>query len=54
MAAEQLGVRVVPLLETLRDLDNAATIVGGLLSVPWYREHLRRVQSSACAPAAAT
>lgn len=41
MALEQLGVRVVPLLETLRDLDNAAAVVGGLLDVPWYREYLR-------------
>ena len=31
-------LRVVPLFETIEDLRNAATVVGDLLSLPWYRE----------------
>ena len=38
---EQLDVRVVPLLETLKDLQNAAVVLSDLLAVPWYRNHLR-------------
>ena len=38
---EQLGVRVVPLLETLKDLQNAAKVLSDLLAVPWYRKHVR-------------
>ena len=41
VVSEQLGVRVVPLLETLKDLDNAASVVSGLLQTPWYRTYLR-------------
>lgn len=31
-------LRVVPLFETLADLDGAAACLDGLLSIPWYRE----------------
>ena len=31
---------VVPLFETLDDLDNAASAVEQLLDIPWYREHI--------------
>jgi phosphoenolpyruvate carboxylase len=34
-------LRVVPLFETLADLDGAAPTMDALLCVPWYREHLR-------------
>jgi phosphoenolpyruvate carboxylase len=37
---------VVPLFETLADLDGAAPTMDSLLSVPWYREHLRTEFSS--------
>jgi phosphoenolpyruvate carboxylase len=30
-------LRVVPLFETLADLDNAGPVVGKLLDIPWYR-----------------
>ena len=32
---------MMPLLETLHDLDNAAAILDSLLSVGWYRAQLR-------------
>ena len=41
LSQEQLNVRVVPLLETLKDLQNAAVVLSDLLAVPWYRDHLR-------------
>ena len=41
LSQEQLSVRVVPLLETLKDLQNAARVISDLLAVPWYRNHLR-------------
>ena len=31
-------LRVVPLFETLDDLERAGTVIGALLAVPWYRE----------------
>ena len=33
-------LRVVPLFETLRDLENAPAVMQALFSVPWYRQHL--------------
>lgn len=33
--------RVVPLFETLSDLDGASASMRRLLSVPWYRNHIR-------------
>ena len=38
---EPAALRVVPLFETLADLDAAGDALRSLLSVPWYREHLR-------------
>ncbi len=35
--------RVAPLFETLSDLDGAGASMAALLSVPWYRDHLRAV-----------
>ncbi|RME21011.1 MAG: phosphoenolpyruvate carboxylase [Deltaproteobacteria bacterium] len=35
--------RVVPLFETLSDLDGAGDSLAALLAVPWYRTHLRVV-----------
>ena len=32
--------RVVPLLETARDLEHAGTIMGDLLAIPWYRDRI--------------
>lgn len=34
-------LRVVPLFETLDDLDNAASSMEALFAIPWYREALR-------------
>ena len=33
-------LRVVPLFETLADLERAGAIIGRLLEVPWYRNHI--------------
>jgi phosphoenolpyruvate carboxylase len=33
------NIRVVPLFETLNDLDNARDCIDALLSVPWYKEY---------------
>ena len=33
-------LRVVPLFETARDLRAAADVMNGLLSIPWYRDHV--------------
>jgi phosphoenolpyruvate carboxylase len=35
------ALRVVPLFETLADLDGAGDSLRALLAVPWYREHLK-------------
>lgn len=40
---ENPPLRVVPLFETLDDLDNGPAIMSTLLANPWYREHLRTV-----------
>ncbi|GAA5524350.1 phosphoenolpyruvate carboxylase [Microbulbifer aestuariivivens] len=37
-------MRVVPLFETLDDLNNAATTMGALLDIPLYRERVRQGQ----------
>lgn len=34
--------RVVPLFETLDDLDRAGETMRALFAIPWYREHIRR------------
>ncbi|MBJ9983842.1 phosphoenolpyruvate carboxylase [Acinetobacter sp. S40] len=34
-------LRVVPLFETLKDLDGAATTMNTLFSMPWYKQHIR-------------
>ncbi|KAK9799807.1 hypothetical protein WJX73_001098 [Symbiochloris irregularis] len=39
--ASQLGMRVVPLFETLADLQAAGPTMRTLLAVPWYRKYLR-------------
>jgi len=33
-------LRVVPLFETLKDLENAPAVMEALFNVPWYRNHL--------------
>ena len=33
-------MRVVPLFETSRDLENAPTVMNALLAMPWYRERI--------------
>ena len=33
-------LRVVPLFETLADLERAGAVIGRLLDVPWYRNHI--------------
>jgi phosphoenolpyruvate carboxylase len=33
-------LRVVPLFETSRDLENAGAVLDGLLALPWYRERI--------------
>ena len=42
--------RVVPLFETLADLDGAADSMRRLLSVPWYRESVRCGAAPAAPP----
>ncbi len=37
----QLHQRVVPLFETLDDLNNAGATLARLLNTPWYRQQLR-------------
>lgn len=39
-------LRVVPLFETLDDLDNAAASMEALFVIPWYRETLRKEQGN--------
>ncbi|PNW85106.1 hypothetical protein CHLRE_03g171950v5 [Chlamydomonas reinhardtii] len=41
------SLRVVPLFETLEDLDAAEDVMTRLLTNPWYREHLRAVHGDA-------
>lgn len=38
--AQPLPLRVVPLFETLTDLDAGGAVMDRLLSLPWYRSHL--------------
>ncbi len=40
-AAAAPPLRVVPLFETLRDLQAAPAVLEALFSVPWYRKHLK-------------
>jgi len=40
-AQVQTPLRVVPLFETSRDLENAARVLDELLAIPWYREATR-------------
>ncbi len=46
---KECGVRwampVVPLFETQDDLTHAATVMNTLWSLPWYREHIGKVQT---------
>lgn len=35
-------LRVVPLFETLEDLQNAPSILERLFSIPWYKKHLEK------------
>src|SRR5205085_439747 len=37
-------LRVVPLFETLSDLQHAGEVITRLLSIPWYREHINGQQ----------
>ncbi len=37
-------LRVVPLFETLDDLDHSETAMRSLLSNPWYHEHIKGEQ----------
>lgn len=41
----QLHQRVVPLFETLDDLNNAGATLARLLNTPWYRRQLRCASS---------
>ena len=41
MPSQDFVQRVVPLFETLADLDGAAASMRRLLSVPWYRNNVR-------------
>ena len=40
-SAVQMSLRVVPLFETLADLQSAGDTLHTLFSVPWYRKYLR-------------
>jgi phosphoenolpyruvate carboxylase len=37
---------VVPLFETLDDLDASGEVMGRLFANPWYRQHLRAVHNN--------
>jgi phosphoenolpyruvate carboxylase len=39
-------MRVVPLFETLSDLDAARSVMSRLLNNPWYRNHLANVHGN--------
>jgi phosphoenolpyruvate carboxylase len=41
-----MSLRVVPLFETLDDLDASGDVMARLFSNPWYRQHLRTVHSN--------
>lgn len=41
-----LPLRVVPLFETLADLDAAGAVMTRLLSLPWYRKHLEETHDT--------
>lgn len=38
-AGVERPMRIVPLFETLADLDRAPTVIDGLLSIPWYLDY---------------
>lgn len=40
------SLRVVPLFETLDDLDASGEVMARLFSNPWYRQHLRTVHAN--------
>lgn len=40
-AGVQTPLRIVPLFETSRDLENAALVLDELLTIPWYRDAIR-------------
>ncbi|KAF5842615.1 phosphoenolpyruvate carboxylase [Dunaliella salina] len=40
-------LRVVPLFETLDDLDNAGSVMRRLLNLPWYRNHMATAHGNA-------
>uniref|UniRef100_A0A7S3VSI5 phosphoenolpyruvate carboxylase n=2 Tax=Dunaliella tertiolecta TaxID=3047 RepID=A0A7S3VSI5_DUNTE len=40
-------LRVVPLFETLDDLDNAGGVMRRLLNLPWYRDHMTTAHGNA-------
>lgn len=35
-------LRVVPLFETVKDLRGAGSVIRKLLSIDWYREHIKK------------
>ena len=39
--SESTQLRVVPLFETLSDLENGPKVIDKLLNLPWYREYIR-------------
>jgi phosphoenolpyruvate carboxylase len=41
--SNNLPLRVVPLFETLKDLEAAPAVIEQLFSVPWYRKHIKAV-----------
>lgn len=44
MAGVQVPMRVVPLFETLDDLNRAPAVMAELLALPWYRERIHGAQ----------
>ncbi len=43
---ESTQLRVVPLFETLKDLDNGPDVINRLLSIPWYRDYIAKVHQN--------
>jgi phosphoenolpyruvate carboxylase len=43
---EELNIDIVPLFETVADLENAASVMKQLYENPQYREHLRRLRNT--------
>ena len=43
---KSLPLRVVPLFETLTDLDAAGGVMTRLMQLPWYRQHLQEVHNN--------